>query len=254
MAQGIDGDDRLKNTAIEWADHSVNFFVGCTKISPGCVNCYMYRLEERFGRNPYVVRKTDWKVRERELKSYDPSNIFVNSMSDTFNDDITPEQIDEMFAIMAKYPKHNYIILTKRIERAVKYFLHKQVPSNFWIGTSVESEKYLWRINELRKIDAKVRFVSFEPLLELIDIMNADLLGIHWVIVGGESDKNPRLMKKEFVTPIFDMCQKRGIAFFFKQWGGNTKCKCHNAWGCRLLHGKTYDELPISKGDLEIES
>lgn len=238
----------MKNTAIEWADHSINFFVGCTKISPGCKNCYMYRIEERFKRNPFVVRKTDWKARERELKNFEPGNIFVNSMSDTFNVDITPDQLDQMFAIISKYPQHNYIVLTKRIERAVEYFKDKRVPDNVWIGTSVESEKYMWRINELRKINARTRFVSFEPLIEFIDIINADLDGIHWVIVGGESDDtNPRIMKPEFIIPIYHMCKAKGIAFFFKQWGGKTKCSCHHSWGCRLLFGKTWDELPSNK-------
>jgi protein gp37 len=207
----------------------------------------MYRLETRFGRDPTTVRKTKWDDRQRELRLYEPSTIFVNSMSDTFHRDVDNAQLVEMFEILAKYPKHTYIILTKRIERAVSFFENKKVPDNIWIGTSVESEKYLWRINQLRKINANTRFVSFEPLLEKIDIMTADLQGIHWVIVGGESDSKPRPMKPEFVTPIFDMCKKQGIPFFFKQWGGSTKCTCHIAWGCRLLFGKTWDELPKIK-------
>jgi protein gp37 len=237
----------LKNTAIEWADNTINFFIGCTKVSEGCAKCYMYRLETRFGRDPTTVRKTKWESIEVNLRNWKPSRIFVNSMSDTFHDDIPDSDIDRMLNIMEKYPQHTYIILTKRIKRAVEFLHGCEMPENMWIGTSVESEKYLWRINELRKINAKVRFVSFEPLLSFIDLGSADLEGIRWVIVGGESDPNPRLMNGLMVETIHKVCQAKGIAFFFKQWGGSTKCKCHNTWGCRMLEGQTWDELPIKK-------
>lgn len=236
----------MKNTAIEWADNTINFFVGCTKVSEGCANCYMYRLENRWGRDPTKVRKTNWFTIDANLRKWDKSNIFVNSMSDTFHKDIPDNEIEEMFNIMKTYSKHIYIVLTKRIDRAVKFFETRQVPDNVWIGTSVESEKYLFRINLLRHITAKTRFVSFEPLLGFIDLDSADLQDIHWVIVGGESGSNSREMKEEYVNVIFNMCQAKGIPFFFKQWGkGLSKCKCHNAFGCRLYKGKTWDELPV---------
>lgn len=234
----------MKNTAIEWADNTINFFMGCTKVSEGCAKCYMYRLESRFGRDPTKVRKTNWKTIEANLRRWSPSRIFVNSMSDTFHKDISDADIYEMFHIMYENPKHTYIVLTKRIERAVQWFQGSNVGDHIWIGTSVESEKYLWRINKLRQINAKTRFVSFEPLLSFIDIMNGDLEGIKWVIVGGESDSNPRPMLPIYVEPLLQMCKAKGISFFFKQWGGSSKCKCHNAWGCRILDGKTWDELP----------
>ena len=205
----------------------------------------MYRLEKRWGRDPTKVRKTNWKTIERDWKKWDSAHIFVNSMSDTFHKDITDEQIEEMLALMIKYSKHTYIVLTKRIERAVKFFETHEVPYNVWIGTSVESEPYLFRINYLRQIKAKIRFVSFEPLIKFIDLGSADLEGIHWVIVGGESDQHdPTPMLPLWVATIFTICKQRGIAFFFKQWGGKRKCDCHKSWGCRVFEGKTWDELP----------
>lgn len=233
----------MKNTAIEWAEHTCNFFIGCTKVSEGCANCYMYRLENRYKRNPFVVRKTNWKMRESELRNLAPSTIFVNSMSDTYHKDISDEDVAAMFAIMAKYNQHTYIILTKRIERARDYFKDKQVPDNIWIGTSIESEKYIYRKEILVQINAKTRFISFEPLLGKISNLNLD--GIQWVIVGGESAYTPRLMPEDYVNPIFDEAKKKGIAFFFKQWGnGMKKCQCHNSYGCRLYKGQVWNELP----------
>lgn len=234
----------MKNSAIEWTDNTLSFFVGCKKVSGGCANCYMYRLETRWGRDPSIVRKTNWKSVETNLKNWTPSKIFVNHMSDTFHPDITTDQLNEMFGMIAKYPQHTYLILTKRIETAIKYFQDKRVPDNIWIGTSVESEKYMWRINKLRMIDAKIRFVSFEPLLGLINLKSSDLSGISWVIVGGESDFHPRPMLPIYAETILQVCQANGIKFFFKQWGGSKKCECHKSWGCRLLSGRTWDEMP----------
>ena len=133
----------MKNTAIEWADNTINFYVGCTKVSEGCANCYMYRLEKRFGRDPNVVRKTKWDTIKRNLKNWKPSRIFVNSMSDTFHKSISNSELFEMFSIMWENPQHQYLILTKRIERARDFFktVHP-LTDNFWIGTSVESEKH----------------------------------------------------------------------------------------------------------------
>ena len=233
----------MKDTAIEWAENTINFFMGCTKVSPGCEKCYMYRLMPRFGRDPYKVNKMNWKNIERNLKKWQPSRIFVNSMSDTFHKDVTDDEINEMFAIMQTHDKHQYLVLTKRIERAYDFFYGKSLPENIWLGTSVESEKYIKRIQHLQGIDAKVRFISFEPLLN--EINGLDLSDIQWVIVGGESDPKPRGTKEKWVNIIHEECKSKSIPFFFKQWGGKSKCKCHKAWGCRLLKGKTWDELPV---------
>ena len=232
----------MKNSAIEWCENTINWYMGCTKVSEGCKNCYMYRLMKRFGKDPYILNKMNFQNIEKNLQKWQPSKIFVNSMSDTFHDELTFEQIDEMFKLMFNYDKHTYIILTKRILRAKEYFDITPCPQNFWIGTSVESEKYMSRIEVLKSIPSGVRFVSFEPLLEKINSLILD--GIQWVIVGGESDPNPRPMYEDYAINIFNECQKLGIPYFFKQWGGKTKCKCHNAWGCRIFRGKTWDEYP----------
>lgn len=234
----------MKNTAIEWADNTINFFVGCTKVSEGCANCYMYRLENRWGRDPSKVRKTNWFTIDKNLRTWPASQIFVNSMSDTFHKDIPDNEIEEMFNIMKTYSQHTYIVLTKRIERATRFFQWHEVPDNVWIGTSIESDKYAWRADELRKIKAKVHFISFEPLIGYV--IDTNLNGIDWVIVGGESGANAREMKEVYVDNIFDECQAKRIPFFFKQWGkGLSKCKCHNAFGCRLYKAKTWDEMPM---------
>lgn len=233
----------MKNTSIEWADNTINFHIGCTKVSEGCKFCYMYRLEERFGRDPKVVRKTNWKTIESNLKNWKPSRIFVNSMSDTFHESISEQEINTMFRIMQFYPQHTYIILTKRIGRAVAYFKINKVPDNVWIGTSIESDKHLDRLDQLRMIEAKTRFVSFEPLLDYV--LNFNLKGIQWIIVGGESGTNPRPMKPIWVDNIKIVSDSDKVPFFFKQWGGSKKCSCHNAWGCRVYEGKTWDELPL---------
>lgn len=233
-----------ETTSIEWCDASINFYWGCTKVSPGCAKCYMYRNSPIYGRDPTVVTRLNFDNIAKKLKKWKPSKIFVNSNSDTFHKDIPDSDIDRMLSIMGNNPQHTYIILTKRIERAVKYFENCKIPDNFWIGTSVESEDYLFRINHLRQIDAKTRFVSFEPLISFIDLGSKDLEGISWVIVGGESGPDPRPMTNLDVATIHAVCKAKGIAFFFKQWGGSTKCKCHNSFGCRLFEGQTWDEMP----------
>ena len=223
----------MKDTAIEWADNTINFYMGCTKVSEGCKNCYMYRLMPRFGKDPNFLNQMNFDNIMKNLKKWNPSRIFVNSMSDTFHERLSDYAITEMFTVMLMNPKHQYLILTKRIERAVEYLSKQKLPNNFWIGTSIENENHIDRIDHLREIKASVRFVSFEPLLGYV--MNFNLTGINWVIVGGESDPKPRPMKDVWVANIFDECKARDIPFFFKQWGGSTKCKCHNAWGCRLI-------------------
>ena len=235
----------MKDTAIEWAENTINFYMGCTKVSPGCQNCYMYRLMPRFGRDPNIVNKMKWKNIEKNLGKWNPSRIFVNSMSDTFHKDISDHDIDTMISIMESNPQHQYLILTKRIERAKEFFDGCKLGDNLWLGTSVESEKYTKRIDFLRHINAKIKFVSFEPLLNEINKINLE--NIQWVIVGGESDPHPRGMKKAWVDKIFNECKSKNIPFFFKQWGGKSKCNCHKAWGCRLYENKTWNELPDEK-------
>lgn len=244
----------MKNTQIEWAENTINFYVGCTKVSPGCAYCYADRIETRFGRDFNIVRHTNWDSIKKNLKNWKPSKIFVNSMSDSFHDDISNMDLFDMFMIMFENPQHTYIILTKRIER-LKQLVDEgfiSLPSNFWIGVSVENKYYVDRIELLKTVNAQVRFVSFEPLLG--DIQHVNLEGIHWIIVGGESDPSkPRLMKPEWVDSLKQAATLYGTAFFFKQWGGKTKCKCHNAWGCRMYNNKLFNEFPKEPEKIDLD-
>jgi len=239
----------MENTAIEWAEHTINFYIGCSKVSEGCANCYMFRLENRFGRDPTVVRKTKWETIEKNLAKWSPAKIFVNSMSDTFHESLTYQEIDEMFKLMFKYPKHQYLILTKRIGRAQAYADITAFPPNFWIGTSVESQKHIDRINTLCEIPANIHFVSFEPLLGEINLNSTS--SFDWAIVGGESGYKPRIPNAVCFSKLIDQLRNENIPVFFKQWGGTSKCKCHGAWGCRNINGKTFDEMPRNIVNLE---
>jgi protein gp37 len=237
----------MKNTAIEWADNTSNFFIGCTKVSEGCANCYMYRLEKRWGRDPSIVRETNWNTRAQELKKWKPSTIFLNSMSDTFHESITDKKIISMFRIINMIGSHHtYLVLTKRIERAKKFFdKYGLLPDNFWIGTSIENNKQRKRLEWLGQIKSKIRFVSFEPLLDFINIKPINCF--EWAIIGGESGYKPRLPKQEMINDLISQLKEMEIPIFYKQFGGSKKCKCHNAWGCRLWNGQTLDEMPVIK-------
>lgn len=156
---------------------------------------------------------------EQPLNRKKPTTYFVNSMSDLFHEDIKDHFLDKVFDIIRQTPHHTYQILTKRAERLPKYFGRKKLPENVWLGVSVEDKKYgIPRIDFLRRINAHVRFLSVEPLLEDLGEVNLDK--IHWVIVGGESGPKARPMKSEWVENIRIQCEEQDIAFFFKQWGG----------------------------------
>jgi protein gp37 len=166
-----------------------------------------------------------------------PRRIFVNSMSDLFHEAVPAEFVSAVWRAMQATPQHTYQILTKRPDRMAQITASLPVLPNVWLGTSVESADYLGRIDDLRKVDAAVRFVSFEPLLG--SVARADLRGIQWAIVGGESGPRSRLMNDLWVSEIETACRKARTAFFFKQWGGKNK----KAAG-RTLNGRTYDEMP----------
>jgi protein gp37 len=236
------------DSAIEWTDATWNPVRGCTKISPGCKHCYAETFAERFRGvkgHPYEqgfdMRLVPAKLAE-PLRWRAPKMIFVNSMSDLFHDNVPDDYIAAVARVMVAANWHTYQVLTKRSERlrdllnSTLNFAAKQ--PHIWWGVSVEDKKYgLPRIDSLRHADAKVRFLSVEPLLE--DAGQLDLSGIHWVIVGGESGPGARPMKKEWVVSLRDQCGRNKIPFFFKQWGGVRK----SATG-RQLEGKTYDEFP----------
>ena len=235
--------DLGEKTSIEWADSTLNLAWGCTKVSLGCEKCYMFRLSKIFGRDPENPKPRKIQNILRDLKKFGQSSrvIFLNSMTDTYHENFSNELIQEWFDILAKTP-HEFIILTKRINRAYNFHKSYKVPKNFWIGTSVENKNTLHRIQKLKLIDAKIKFVSFEPLLQRLG--KIDLTGLQWIIVGGESDYNsPRPFKIEWAREIRDQCRKFEIPFFYKQSGG--KKKINGTWGSNEIDGKKYLEMPI---------
>lgn len=236
------------DSAIEWTDATWNPVRGCTKISPGCKHCYAETFAERFRGvkgHPYEqgfdMRLVPGKLAE-PLHWRTPKTIFVNSMSDLFHDQIPDEYIAEVARVMCAAKWHTYQVLTKRSGR-LRRLLNTKLnfaanQPHIWWGVSVEDRKYgLPRIDDLRATEASVRFLSVEPLIEDIGILN--LTGIHWVIVGGESGPGARPMQEGWVLSIRNQCRKQRVAFFFKQWGGVRKSKTG-----RTLQGKTYDEYP----------
>jgi protein gp37 len=246
----------MAETSIEWTDATWNPVAGCTVLTAGCSNCYAMRMAARLeamGTEKYrgLTRKSGgravWNGKIRlDEKSLDaprtwlnPRKVFVNSMSDLFHDDVPVEFIARVWAVMKETPRHTYQILTKRPERMTEILAHAsfEVLQNVWLGTSVEDGRVLYRLDAIRRVRAAVRFVSLEPLIG--SVVEGDLTGIHWAIVGGESGPRAREMKPEWVDEIEAMCRRSGTAFFFKQWGGKNK----KAAG-RLLRGRTYDELP----------
>jgi protein gp37 len=241
-------------TTIEWTEQTWNPTTGCTKISPGCKHCYAETMARRLQAMGVKGYDNGFKLSilpERlvePLNRRKPTTYFVNSMSDLFHNDIPFEFLDQVFDVINRTPQHIYQILTKRSPRMLKYFTSRGrvVPDNVWLGVSVENRKYgLSRIDDLRKINASIRFLSVEPLLE--DVGRLNLSGIHWVIVGGESGPKARPMKSEWVESIKDQCEHHEVAFFFKQWGGwgaDGKRRAKKANG-RLFAGKTWDGMPI---------
>jgi protein gp37 len=236
------------SSTIEWTDATWNPVRGCTKISPGCTHCYAETFAERFRGvkgHPYEqgfdLRLVPEKLAE-PLKWSNPKTIFVNSMSDLFHKDVPDWYIEKVFRVMDLGNWHTYQVLTKRPERMRELLNGKlafaaRLPHVWW-GTSVENKKHgLPRISILREVPAVTRFLSIEPLLEHLGTVALE--EIHWVIVGGESGAGVRPMKKEWVTSLRDQCQKGGVAFFFKQWGGVRKSEAG-----RELEGSTYNDVP----------
>lgn len=236
---------------IEWTEQTWNPTVGCTKISPGCKHCYAETMAKRLqamGMRGYENGFRLTLIPERlaePLERRKPTVYFVNSMSDLFHEKVPFEYIRRVFDVMAHAPQHTFQVLTKRAERMAVFCRDVRVPPNVWLGVSVENRKHgVPRIDVLRAIDATVRFLSVEPLLE--DLGQIDLTDIHWVIVGGESGRKARPMKPEWVDGIKRQCDLAGVAFFFKQWGawgadGQKRSKSANG---RRLHGQVWDEMP----------
>ena len=175
---------------------------------------------------------------ELPLRWKKPQTIFVNSMSDLFHTDVPLSYIQEVFRVMRQADWHRFQVLTKRADRLQELAPQIDWPDNVWMGVSVESEKYVERIDRLRMTSANVRFLSLEPLLGPLPSLNLD--GIDWVIVGGESGPGARPINSVWVTDIRDQCLRAGVPFFFKQWGGVRK----KAAG-RELEGRTWNQMPV---------
>ena len=232
-----------EKSTIEWTESTWNPITGCTKISDGCKNCYAERLAIRLKamgqknyRNGFGLTLQPQAL-ELPLSWKKPQTIFVNSMSDLFHKDIPLDYIQKVFDVMAKADWHNFQVLTKRAGRLKEINSELKWKTNIWMGVSVESQKVVHRIDDLRETDAHIKFLSVEPLLGKLPKLN--LSGIDWVIVGGESGPKARPMKEEWVLEIKDQCKEFGVPFFFKQWGGVRKHKTG-----RTLQGKTWDEMP----------
>lgn len=241
---------------IEWTDATWNPVAGCKVVSPGCTNCYAMRMASRLqamGMKKYAgtTRKSgrrhvwtgrvnvDNRALGAPLTWRKPQRIFVNSMSDLFQDTVDVDFIARVWNVMEHAHWHSFQILTKRPER-MRDILSKPnfaILPNVWLGTSVEGEDYLGRIEALRCVPARIRFVSFEPLLG--PIVDPNLAGIHWAIVGGESGPRARPMEAWWVEDLRDSCKNQHVAFFFKQWGGPRKKNTG-----RMLGGQLWSEYP----------
>jgi len=227
---------------IEWTDATWNPVTGCKKVSAGCLHCYAERMTARLKamgnpkyRDGFDVVRCHHSTLNEPLRWRRPSKVFVCSMSDLFHGDVPASFIRDVFSTMAKADRHVFQVLTKRARRMSEMDL--VWPDNVWAGVTVESEAYTERIAHLRHVKAATRFVSFEPLLGRIQ--NAQLEGIEWAIVGGESGPGARPMLADWATGLRDQCRRQGIAFFFKQWGGT-----HRSSAGRELDGRTWDEFP----------
>lgn len=246
---------------IEWTEATWNPVAGCTIVSPGCTNCYAMRMAARLqamGMAKYAgtTRKSgkryvwtgkinvDANALKAPLTWRKPQRIFVNSMSDLFQDRVNAKIIRKVWGVMGAAHWHSFQILTKRPDRMLELLSGPEFPvlRNVWLGTSVESADVADRIDILRRVPAHVRFVSFEPLIG--PVPNPNLTGIHWAIVGGESGPRCRPMDPRWAEDLRDSCNRQKVAFFFKQWGGKRKKKSG-----RLLAGRLWDEYPSATSE-----
>ena len=232
-----------QKSSIEWTESTWNPVTGCSKISPGCKNCYAERMALRLkamGQSNYVngFRVTlQPQALAMPLRWKQAHTIFVNSMSDLFHKEVPLDFINRVFEVMCVAGHHRFQVLTKRSGRLLQ--LNHRLPwsENVWMGVSVETDDYTYRIDHLRKTDAMIKFISLEPLLG--SIPHLDLEGIDWVIVGGESGPRSRPIKSDWVSEICEQCLAADVPFFFKQWGGINKKK-----NGRLLDGQIWDQMP----------
>jgi protein gp37 len=241
----------MKTTKIEWTDRTWNPITGCTKISLGCMNCYaeiMARRLQAMGQKKYknaFSLSLHEECLDEPIGWKNPHAIFVCSMGDIFHKDVPVSYINKIMKTIKATPQHRYQLLTKRSNRMLEYFQTHDIPSNAWLGVTVEARDYKNRIDDLRLLKkAAIRFLSFEPLLE--DLTELDLTNIDWVIVGGESGIKGRRMKKDWVKNIKKQCEHQNISFFFKQWGtwGSDGKKRNKYSNGKLLDGKAIQNFP----------
>ena len=241
-------------SGIEWTDATWNPSTGCTKVSPGCANCYAEALSHRLRAMGQTKYRNGFAYTEHAetvdipLRWKKPRRIFVNSMSDLFHQEATLRFVVKCFDVMLRASWHTYQILTKRPHAMAKFSrlfrdnTGRDIPGHIWMGTSVESGKYLYRIDELRGVACRTRFISFEPLLGPVGLVNLDR--IDWAIIGGEAGRGFRKMKKEWVADLIDRCKAQGVPIFFKQWGGPRP----KSGGC-LVDGVEYRQYPPARKD-----
>lgn len=287
-------------STIEWTDATWNPVTGCTEVSPGCDHCYARVFAERWRGTPGHPYEQGFDLKlwperlDYPLQWNKPRRIFVNSMSDLFHKDVPDDFIFQVFDIMAQANIHTFQVLTKRPDRLVRLvpkisarFRSERWPKHIWLGVSVETMQYAWRVDKLRMVPAGVRFISAEPLLG--SLAGLDLTDIHWLIAGGESGPGARPMHPAWIRSLRDQCQRVEVPFFFKQWGAWVSAGCsvvpsesakehRAAWihpdgrywktrtrgevsdaiavrvgkksAGRMLDGRTWDEMPITREDL----
>ena len=240
------------NSSIEWTNATWNPTTGCTKISSGCKNCYAERLSSKLKRWNLKKYKNNFEFTHHEsdieipLKWTKPRKIFVNSMSDLFHEEVKMDFVERCFMTMISADRHIYQILTKRPHKMAEFsklfydLFRFTVPPQIWMGTSIEDNNTLYRIDELRKVKCYTRFISFEPLLEKLD--KVDLKNIDWAIIGGESGPKYRPVEEEWVWDLIKQCKKQKVKVFFKQWGGPRPKS-----GGREIRGKIFDQFPKNK-------
>lgn len=233
----------MKNSKIEWTESTWNPVTGCTKISPGCLNCYAERMAKRLKamgqknyRNGFAVTCHP-HVLNMPLQWKKSQMIFVNSMSDIFHESVPEKFIFDVFDVMNKASQHQFQVLTKRVDRFAKLARVLPLADNIWMGVTVESENYKDRIDYLRYTSANIKFLSLEPLLE--DLGELDFTDIDWVIVGGESGPRSRPIQIDWVRNIREQCIFQNVPFFFKQWGGTNKKKTG-----KTLDRRIWNQMP----------
>lgn len=241
----------MAQSSIEWTEMTWNPTTGCNKISAGCKFCYAEVMSRRLQAMGIEKYKDGFDLRIHEDALLIPYSwksakvVFVNSMSDLFHKDVPLVFIQKVFKVMNENPQHTFQVLTKRADILFKYHKELNWTHNIWMGVSVEDNRVTKRIDYLRKTNAKVKFLSCEPLIGPLPGMNLEK--IDWVIVGGESGRKPRPMDVDWVLDIQQQCEKSKVAFFFKQWGGVNKKKSG-----RELKGRTYDEMPEIHHGVEV--